>query len=489
MDLASLSNDELIDQVTTWAGRVAAGEARLLALVGELDAREAWAGHGVRSCVHWLSWKIGWTPTTARERVRVARALRELPLTAEALGAGRVSYAQVRALTRFVTAVDEDVWLDLARHSTAAQLEKAARGAARAKALEQAPDERAVKPATSLRWDDNGDLVLTLRFPAHEGVAVLAALEQVQAAEQAERDERTKALALELAALQGASAEASVLMDPSAYVDPPFPVLAERAPFADQSPAEKQAIDDWWTKHDRLHALRVAAEEQAELVEAVAAARHLPIGRASLADALFRALLHPRAGQAATKVQLLVDPVSGWARTHRDELLPPATLKQVLRTLPGDHRLPKVRPLHAADLTRHDLGRRSRLVSPALRALLGQVDGERCRFPGCDHTRFLHAHHLVFWRNGGRTDLSNIVLLCTRHHTLLHQAGYDLRLADDRTLTVRAPDGRLLEHHPALPPASAEALPLVAADALPSRWGGEKLDVGYVVNVLLQRAA
>jgi hypothetical protein len=165
------------------------------------------------------------------------------------------------------------------------------------------------------------------------------------------------------------------------------------------------------------------------------------------------------------------------------------TLKQVLRSLPGDHRLPGVRPLHAADLTRYDLGRRSRWASPALRALLGQLDGERCRFPGCDHTRFLHAHHIDFWQHGGRTDLSNLVLLCTRHHVLLHQAGYDLQLANDRTLTVRTPNGQLLEHHPLLPAASAEALPLIAADALPSRWGGESMDVGYVVNVLLQSAA
>ena len=65
MELAEISDAELVEQVTTWAGRVAAGEARLLALVGELDAREAWAVHGVRSCAHWLSWRIGWTPGTA----------------------------------------------------------------------------------------------------------------------------------------------------------------------------------------------------------------------------------------------------------------------------------------------------------------------------------------------------------------------------------------------------------------------------------------
>jgi len=189
------------------------------------------------------------------------------------------------------------------------------------------------------------------------------------------------------------------------------------------------------------------------------------------------------------KLQLLIDPVSGWARTNTDELLPPSTLQALLRTLPGQHRLPQVRPLRASDLTRHDLGRRSRVVSPALRALLGQLDGERCRFPGCNHTRFLHAHHLRYWRHGGRTDLSNLLLVCSRHHQLIHDDGYQLTLLADRTLEVRTADGTPLLHHPALPHAPAEALPLVAADTLPSEWGGENMDLGYVVAVMLQHAA
>src|SRR5437016_3969176 len=88
-----LTDEALVEQLTSWAARVAAGEAVLLRLVGELDRREAWAGHGVVSCAHWLSWRLGMSLTTARERVRVARALRDLPLVQSALGEGRMSYA------------------------------------------------------------------------------------------------------------------------------------------------------------------------------------------------------------------------------------------------------------------------------------------------------------------------------------------------------------------------------------------------------------
>jgi hypothetical protein len=123
LDVAALSDDELVVELATWSGRVAAGEAVVLRLLGELDVREAWGQVGVLSCAHWAAWKLGLTLTTAREKVRVARGLRDLPLLTERFSSGRVSYAQVRAITRVATAADEADWIELARHTTAAQLE------------------------------------------------------------------------------------------------------------------------------------------------------------------------------------------------------------------------------------------------------------------------------------------------------------------------------------------------------------------------------
>jgi hypothetical protein len=205
MNPAELSKDELIDQVKTWAARVARGEYELCRLIGELDTREAWAGHGVTSCAHWLTWQLGWCDSTSRERVRVGVARRELPLISAAFAAGRVTYSQVRAITRIATAADEPKWLELARHCTGAQLDKAARGAARAIAADRDPAERPPTPPVRLDWDEHGDLTLTLHVPAHQAVPLLAALEQHQALEQTEREERLAALVADFA---GASAEA-----------------------------------------------------------------------------------------------------------------------------------------------------------------------------------------------------------------------------------------------------------------------------------------
>ena len=98
-----ITDAQLADEILTWSGRIAAGEAELLARIGEFDAREAWGGHGLLSCAHWLSWKTGLSPSAAREKVRVARALRELPQVQDVFAAGRMSYSQVRVITRVAT--------------------------------------------------------------------------------------------------------------------------------------------------------------------------------------------------------------------------------------------------------------------------------------------------------------------------------------------------------------------------------------------------
>src|SRR5689334_21265982 len=98
--LSELTVEELADGICLRAGRIAAAQAELLAWIAEFDQREGWAGHGILSCAHWLSWRIGLSPSAAREQVRVARRLTELPAVQGAFADGRVSYSKVRAITR-----------------------------------------------------------------------------------------------------------------------------------------------------------------------------------------------------------------------------------------------------------------------------------------------------------------------------------------------------------------------------------------------------
>src|SRR6185436_6808622 len=98
-----------------------------LELIREFDARQGW-GTGFRSCAHWLSYRAGLDLGAARERVRVARALGALPLFAQALARGELSYSKVRALTRVATPETEARLLALGRAGATFHIERIVRG-------------------------------------------------------------------------------------------------------------------------------------------------------------------------------------------------------------------------------------------------------------------------------------------------------------------------------------------------------------------------
>lgn len=91
-----------------------------------------------------------------------------------------------------------------------------------------------------------------------------------------------------------------------------------------------------------------------------------------------------------------------------------------------------------------DVGRRTAVIPPAIRRAV-IVRDRHCRFPGCDrpHT-WCDAHHVVHWADGGPTALPNLLLLCRRHHRMVHQGRFRLELLDGRP-AFRRPDGSLLE--------------------------------------------
>jgi hypothetical protein len=93
----SRSIEQLADAIADIAAGIHASTYQLLVLLHEFDQRRGWNG-GFLSCAHWLSWRTSIDLGAAREKVRVARALPQLPLLRGALQRGEVSYAKVRAL-------------------------------------------------------------------------------------------------------------------------------------------------------------------------------------------------------------------------------------------------------------------------------------------------------------------------------------------------------------------------------------------------------
>ena len=71
-----------------------------------------------------------------------------------------------------------------------------------------------------------------------------------------------------------------------------------------------------------------------------------------------------------------------------------------------------------------NIGRKTRIVPAAIQRALRARDNNCCTFPGCRNRRYLHSHHVEHWSNGGETSLDNLLLLCTKHHTLVHEGGF-----------------------------------------------------------------
>ena len=110
------------------------------------------------------------------------------------------------------------------------------------------------------------------------------------------------------------------------------------------------------------------------------------------------------------------------------------------------------------------LGRKTRSIPPALNIALRERE-RGCRFPGCDKRRWVDAHHIVPWAKGGRTDLDNLVLLCRRHHRLLHEGGFSLIGNANGDLLFRNPRGERLANSPHPPPGSWRELRAENAEA------------------------
>ena len=122
--------EELEDEIASISARIAVATARMLECLGELDRRGTF-GEGFVSLAHWLHWRTGLRLPSAREHVRVARALRELPLVREALGRGEISYSKVRAITRIATKNNEAQLVSMAQGGSTSQLERVVRGVRR----------------------------------------------------------------------------------------------------------------------------------------------------------------------------------------------------------------------------------------------------------------------------------------------------------------------------------------------------------------------
>jgi hypothetical protein len=172
-------SEKLGDEITELCGYIYAATHHLLELIREFDEERYWADLGFQSCAHWLNFKCGFGMNSARERLRVAHALAELPQISEKFSDGAISYSKVRAITRVADESNEDYLLMVATHGTAHHVERLVAQYRRAKKLEDAEFamDQYQKREVTYYYDHDGCLVMKARIPADQGELIIKALE------------------------------------------------------------------------------------------------------------------------------------------------------------------------------------------------------------------------------------------------------------------------------------------------------------------------
>ncbi len=178
-----LDDQQLEQQITTLCAALAATEYHFLTLLAEFDQRGGWAGDGTRSCAHWLNWRCGINLGAAREKVRVANALTDLPKISQAFSKGHLSYSKVRAMTRIATPELEDDLMVTAQYGSASHVEKLVRIYRHCETQEQlqaerdACNQRHYTRRLTHYWDEDGSLVIKASVPPEQGALIIKALE------------------------------------------------------------------------------------------------------------------------------------------------------------------------------------------------------------------------------------------------------------------------------------------------------------------------
>ena len=351
--------DRLDGRILELCTRINATTYELLVMIREFDERAGWLQWGLSNCAEWLAWRCDLCMSTAREKVRVAHALKLLPRLSGLFRSGELSYSKVRHLTRVAHKDNEDDLVKFALRHTAVTVAERCRElrCGSPLSLDTAARAHASRALRVRRDRDRNLMTVTVELPIDTGELLEKALDKA-------RDD-------------------DVLKTPD---------------LADTSWSRRQA------------------------------------------DAFVNMVTGYLSGESGTSasdnylVTIHVDQ-SALAGGDGRSAVP---IESVKRLCCDGKAVVITENSQGEPLA---IGRKSRVVPKAMERAVRARDNNCCVFPGCTHHRFLHCHHVEHWADGGETRLENLMLLCTKHHTLVHEGGFRIEKDFlDRWCFVR-PDG------------------------------------------------
>ncbi len=342
---AELTPIEALDQtILNLCTRINAATYELLLMIREFDERGGCLKWGLESTAAWLAWRCDLSMATAREKVRVAQALKHLPSISAAFSSGELSYSKVRSLTRVAQVESEEDLLAFALRNTASHVADYCRELRMGTPASAGIAERAFA-GRSLRVHRDAERAIvsvSIELPLDAGELVEKALDK------ARDDECLEIPDLVDTAWSKRQADAFVTM------------LKE---YLQGSGGETKSSSDQYLVNIHVDQSALAGE----------------VGRSSL------------------------------------------PLETVKRLCCDGHAVVLTETKHGEPLS---IGRKSRVIPKGIERAVRARDRNTCRFPGCRNTRFVDVHHIEHWADGGETDVETLMLLCSKHHTLVHEGGF-----------------------------------------------------------------
>jgi hypothetical protein len=395
------------DEFETLCGHLNVLHARMVELVAEALAVDAWGGPGLRSPEHWLAWQTGLSPSRSTRIVAMARRRDELPLTFAAFANGELSIDQVAEVVAHARTHTDAKVCELAKTSTVSQLSAAL------SRFRYADDP---KPADEPAVDEPADDEPAKPYP-----------DDAWAKAKAKREAEEKA-ALEAARV--AAAVASGRMSHGYNDDGRFYLHLELP--ADEGAVVDQALRE---AHNRLFN---EGRTDVSWADALFDVAHRSLGAIDSPD---------RRDQYRTYIHL--DTEGTWIDNG------PGIPRTLFEKLTCDG---VVRPLWETGGVAINVGRKQHAIPPHTRRVV--LDRDRtCRYPGCPNTRHLEAHHVAHWaRDHGPTNTSNLAAHCPHHHDAIHRGHCTVEGNADHPdgLVHRLANGNVINgHNKPTPPGTA----------------------------------
>lgn len=410
--VADLPDSQVADELLALRALADAAEAAFLSRLAAFDARGVAQGEGL-STRAWLRHRARIAPGESGRWLRIARGLQQFPVVAGALAVGQIRVPHAAAIVdgaallgTDVVAGCQDVLVEAARVDEPSRLRAGLRGMGAA-----VDNPRAVREAERRdegRWLDvtttfDGAVHLAGVLGAEDGAVVKAAIDA-------------------LAAPGGLST--STTGDPRVATGGAG--ASARAGGSAQAGSAGRGGDS-----------RTAGQRRADaLVELCR--RHLDSGGL------------PTTGGQAPHVVVVTDLATLEARAGGFGELPDGNVLtgEAVRRLACEAGVTRV--ITGPGSQPLDVGRAQRTATAAQRRALRIRDGDQCLFPGCDRPgAWAQAHHVNWWSRGGRTDIDEMVLLCKRHHTSVHEGGWQIKVVAPGRFVFTNPAGHDIPARPA----------------------------------------